>query len=130
MKLNCVSDGAMVGMAQAFAIPSAEVLDEARCLWDTEPERLPTGTAPSFPSLHSLQGFRSPNRVSQLPWLFPSPSLLGKSLRCHFFPPEKTQTPFASPKARCCCSQGPSGGPSEAIQIIYSQGPLVDFWHK
>jgi len=53
----------MVGMAQAFAIPSAEVLDEVRCPWDTEPQRLPTGTASSFPSLPLLQGFNTSNEV-------------------------------------------------------------------
>lgn len=45
-------------------------------------------------SLPSLQGFSPPDGVSQPSWLFPS--LLG---RVTFFPPEKTQTPFASPKA-------------------------------
>lgn len=115
MKLNCISGGAMVGTARASAIPSAEVSDEVRCPWDTKPERLPTGTAPSFPSLTSPQGFSPLGGVSQLSWLFPSvfrwvtevsPSSDLKRHRPHL--PSQT-------KVKQCCSQGPSGGPSEAI---------------
>lgn len=100
MKLNCFSDGAMVGTAQAFAILSAEVLDEVRCPWDTKPERLPTGTTLSFPSLAPLLGFSPPDGVSRLSWLFPTSPFLGESLRYHLPPTWKDTDPLCLPRQR------------------------------
>lgn len=100
MELGCISDGAMVGMAQALAILLAEVSDKVRCPWHTKPERLPIGTAPSFPSLPSLQGFNPPDGVSQLSWLFPSPPILGESLSCLLLPTWKDTDPLCHPRQR------------------------------
>lgn len=88
----------MVGTAQAFAILSAEVPDEVRCPWDTKPEMLPTGTTLSFSSLAPLQGF-SPPETGSLGCPGSSPPLHSQVSHSGiiFLPPEKTQTPFASP---------------------------------
>lgn len=120
-KLNCLSDGAL--LALAFGILSAKALDEEMCPWDSESERLPTGTAPLFQpaltagcqppklGLSAILSVLLPSVFSQVPQVSPSSHL------------------FAS-LDKVVLPQGPSGDPSEATDIIDGQGPRVGLWHK
>lgn len=75
----------MLGQAQAGAMASPEVLDGVSYPWDTEPERLLTGTAPSFLSLPSLQDFSHPKQGLSAVLAVPLRSF-GESLGRHLPP--------------------------------------------